>query len=135
MDPDAGSTPGHPAYRSHPGRPGSTRRTGRRLADGAEERRPVHEADPPDRRTAAGAGLVLAAVDLQGPVEVAALAVDVDVEGVEGGAALSEGGGHHGPGRREHPLDVGDPQPDAGPVAVQAGVPERLVGVDVADAG
>src|SRR5215217_6834766 len=54
-----------------------------RLADRAEEGRAVHEADPPDRRPAPGAGLALAPVHLQGPVEVPALAVDVDIEGVE----------------------------------------------------
>src|SRR4051794_903995 len=55
-----------------------------RLADRAEVGRTVHERDPPDRRTAAAAGLGLAAVDLQRTVEVAALPVDVDVERVEG---------------------------------------------------
>src|SRR4051794_14564674 len=91
MDPDAGSTPAYAGNRS------GTGPAGRRLADGAEERRAVHEADPPDRRTAARAGPPFAAVDLQGPVEVAALAVDVDVEGVERGAALPQRRGHHGP--------------------------------------
>src|SRR3954447_14238580 len=95
MDPDAGSSPGRLAHRSGPGRTGRMGRSGRRLADGAEERRAVHEADPPDRRTTARTGLVLAAVDLQRPVEVAALAVDVDVERVERRAALAEGRGHH----------------------------------------
>src|SRR5690348_16903829 len=54
------------------------------LAGAAEVRGPVHEADPPHRRTAPGARLPLLAVDLQRAVEVAALAVDVHVERVEG---------------------------------------------------
>src|SRR3954468_19504611 len=93
MDPDAGSTPAGRPDRSCAGSPWW------RLAGQAEERRTVHEADPPDRRTAARAGLPPAALALQGTVEVAALAVDVDVEGVEGGAALAERRGHHRAGR------------------------------------
>src|SRR6476619_3885104 len=62
-----------------------------RLAGRAEVRRAVHEGDPADRGAAARAGLVLLAVGVQRPVEVAALAVDVDVERVERRAALAEG--------------------------------------------
>src|SRR6478752_8083452 len=87
--------------RSRPAPPGG------RLADRAEERRTVHEDDPADRRTAAGAGLALAAVGLQGAVEVPALAVDVDVERVERGAALSQRLLHHLTAAGEDPLDVG----------------------------
>src|SRR5680860_287015 len=61
-----------------------------RLANGAEERGAVHEGDATDRRTAAGTGQGLAAIGLQGPVEVAALPIDVDVERVEGGPSLVE---------------------------------------------
>ena len=83
---------------------------------------------------AAVARLVLAAVGVQRAVEVAGLAVDVDVERVERGAALPQRRDHHGPGVVEQLGDLGTGQPVAGPLAVQPGAPQRLVGVDVADA-
>ena len=73
------------------------------LAARAEERRPVHELDPADRRAAAVAGLALAAVGVQRPVEVARLAVDVDVEGVEARPALRQSRAPSRPAPRRAP--------------------------------
>src|SRR5258708_15752211 len=53
-----------------------------RLAGWATERRTVHERVPPDWRAAPAAGLPGAAVGLQGPLEVPALPVHVDVAAV-----------------------------------------------------
>ena len=81
------------------------------------------------------ARLALAAVGVQRAVEVAGLAVDVDVERVERRPALAERLGHDVAGLVEHLADLLRGQPVPRPVAVQPGPPERLVGVDVADAG
>src|ERR1700712_3208153 len=81
------------------------------LADGAEERGSVHEGDPADRRTASQAGLTLAPVGLQRALEVAALPVDVDVERVEGGPALSARLEHHLTTTGQPPLRVRPAQP------------------------
>ncbi len=82
---------------------------------------------------AARARLALAPVHRQRTVEVAALAVDVDVERVEGRAA----GAHR---LAQHVADVAEQlqhlppgQRPAQPLAVQFRPPQRLVGVDVAD--
>ena len=61
----------------------AARHTGAGLAARAGVGGAVHERLPADRRAAARAGLALPPVDGQRPVEVAALAVDVDVERVE----------------------------------------------------
>src|SRR5262249_26552024 len=64
--------------------------------------RTVHERVPADRRAAPAAGLSGAAIGLQGPPEVPALPVHVDVEAVKGRAAglerLHQDAGH---GREE----------------------------------
>src|SRR6476660_1653381 len=99
--------------------PGPIARTGppgHRLADREEVGRAVHERDPPDRRTAAGAGPALLAVGVQRAVEVAGLAVDVDVERVEARAALAQRRRHHGAGLVQHLADLGARQPGAGPL-------------------
>src|SRR4029079_5527659 len=62
--------------------------SGAGLTGGAEVRRAVHERRAHDRRATARAGPSLLPVGPQGALEVAALAVDVDVERVEGRAAL-----------------------------------------------
>ena len=51
-------------------------------------RRPVHERLSPNRCTAPGTRLAFAPVDRQSAVEVAAGAIDVDIEGIEGRAAV-----------------------------------------------
>src|SRR3954471_16150784 len=66
-----------------------------RLAFRAVERRAVHELLPPHHRTAAPARLAFAAVGVQRPLEVAGLAVDVDIQRIERRAALAERVGHH----------------------------------------
>ena len=70
-------------------------RAGARLAARARVRRPVHERLAPDRRAAPAARLALPPVDGQRPVEVAALAVHVDVQRVEARAALAQRLPHH----------------------------------------
>ena len=105
------------------------------LAARAEERRAVHERDPPDRGAAAVAGQPLAAVGVQRPVEVAGLAVDVDVERVERRPAVDRGqpSSPRATGRAPT-LTCGRVSPGARPVTVHLRAPQRLVGVDVADA-
>src|SRR2546421_12451712 len=66
-----------------------------RLAARARVGRPVHERLAPDRAAAPGAGQALLAVDGERTVEVAGLAVDVDVERVERGAAGPQRVVHH----------------------------------------
>src|SRR5262245_38802407 len=80
----------------------SALRTWARLAFRAVERRPVHELLPPHHRAAAPARLTLAAVGVKRPVEVAGLAVHVDVQRVERRAALPQRVGHHLGGGVEH---------------------------------
>ena len=79
-------------------------------------------------------GLALAPVGVQRPVEVAGLAVDVDVERVEGRAALRQRVGHHVARVPDELAHLGGGEPVARTLAVDAGAPQRLVGVDVADA-
>src|SRR4051794_41827025 len=88
---------------------------GPRLAGGTGVRRAVHEPLTTDRRPAAGAGPALLPVDLQGPVEVAALPVDVDVERVEGGAPLVQRRRHHLPRTGQHAPDLAPRQPRTEP--------------------
>ena len=104
------------------------------LALRAEERGAVHERDPADRRTAARARQALLAVRRQRAVEVARLAVDVDVERVEAGAALTSASPSTS---RTWPSSSTTCPRRAGrrAVAVQPRPPQRLVGVDVADPG
>src|SRR6478609_1828685 len=56
------------------------------LALRAEERRPVHEDRPLDGPPAPRARLTFAPVSVEPPVEIAGLAVHIDVERVETGA-------------------------------------------------
>ena len=94
----------------------------------------VHEHVTADRRAAPAARLALAAVGLQRPVEVAALAVHVDVQRVEGRAAGLERLRQHVTDRLEQPGHLAALERLGRPGPVQPGVPQRLVGVDVADA-
>src|SRR5436309_53890 len=63
---------------------------GSRLAARAGERRPVHECLPADGRPAASAQLTLTPVHRERAVEVAALPVHVDVQGVEAGTTVGQ---------------------------------------------
>src|SRR5699024_1273330 len=74
-------------------------------------------------------------VDIERTVEVSGGAVDVDVEGVERRPSLLERVGHH---VTRMVQDLDHRRQGGGPgsaTAVDAGAPERLVGVDVAGAG
>ena len=82
-----------------------------------------------------GHGQPLLPVGRQAPVEVAALAVHVDVQGVEAGAALGERLGHDVAHRAEQAGHLRRGQPAARPTTVDPAAPQRLVGVDVPDAG
>ena len=90
-----------------------------RLADRAAVGGPVHERIAADQGAAPAARLAGPPVDVQRPVEVAALAVHVDVEAVEGGAAVRERLGEHvrdrmPSGRRSRPGAAGQsPAPSA----------------------
>ena len=77
--------------------------------------------------------MAFAAVDVQRAVEVAGLTVDVDVQRVERCTALAERLAHHLGGGIEHvpQLPTGEFLGDA--CTVDAGPPQRLVGVDIAD--
>ncbi len=77
---------------------------------------------------------MLASVGVEVPREVAALAVHVDVEAVEAGAADGERRGHHVPGAGQQERGLRAGQRRGRPVVVQLGAPQRLVGVDIADA-
>src|SRR3954451_6101242 len=90
---------------------------GTRLTYRAEVGRTVHEPLALDGGAAPRARPPLLAVDLQGPVEVAALPVDVDVQRVERGAALLQRRRHHVPHPGEHLPDLGGGQLGAEPVA------------------
>ena len=82
------------------------------------------------------ARLALAAVRVQRPVEVAALAVDVDVQRVEAGAARPRSPRRARPRTWPSSRAYRRPGQRVGrPGAVQLGPPQRLVGVDVADPG
>src|SRR5918998_2868416 len=88
-------------------------RPGRSLTPRAAVGGTVHEGLAADRCAAARARLAFPPVHGEGAVEVAAAAVDVDVEGVEGGATLAESVAHHLAGARDQllvqqsPLDSG----------------------------
>ena len=82
-----------------------------------------------------GHGQPLLPVGRQAPVEVAALAVHVHVQGVEAGAALGERLGHDVAHRAEQAGHLRRGQPAARPSTVDPAAPQRLVGVDVPDAG
>src|SRR5262245_15843161 len=97
--------------------------SGHRLTGRTEERRAVHELDPPDRRPAPVTRLALAAVGVQRAVEVPGLAVDVDVERVEAGPSLDQRRAHHGPRLGEHAAYVDRPQPVSWAVPVDPGPP------------
>ena len=78
--------------------------------------------------------LTFAAINVKGLRKVPRLAVDVDVLGVEARAALGEGLLEHGAHFGEKPCHGTCRQIGRGGLGVQAGSPQRLVGVDVADA-
>src|SRR6478752_3932815 len=105
-----------------------------RLAFRAVERRPVHELLPPHHRAAPWARLALTAVGIQGPVEVAGLAVDIDVQRVERRAALAQRITHHVGGGVEQLAQLRAGQRRRESRAIDLGPPQRFVGVDVADA-
>lgn len=107
----------------------------RSLAGGATKGRAVHEALPPDRRVAPRTGPTFLTVSIQGPREVARLAIDVDVERVEAGASLIEGRRHHRRRRVENGVDLDPAKSGARPLAVDTGGPQCLVGIDVAHPG
>ena len=73
-------------------------------------------------------------VDRERPVEVPGGAVHVDVQRVEAGPARRERLGHDLGGGVEHPGHLAASQGVGGAGVVQPRPPERLVGVDVADA-
>src|SRR4029077_11883359 len=104
------------------------------LAAGARERRAVHEVLAPDGRAAPRAGAPGLAAGGQRAVEVARGAVDVDVERVEARAALAERLAHHRGCVVEQLADARLGERARDPLAVQLRAPQRLVGVDVADA-
>src|SRR5699024_10984749 len=107
----------------------------RRLASRAEVGAPVHEVLAHHGRTAPRARQPGPSVDIERTVEVSGGAVDVDVEGVERRPSLLERVGHH---VTRMVQDLDHRRQGGGPgsaTAVDAGAPERLVGVDVADAG
>src|SRR6266545_5904689 len=116
-----------PARRDPPG-PGrlGTARSGPGLAAGAGVRGPVHEGLATDRGTAAAARFPLPSVDVERPVEVPALPVDVDVERVEAGTPVADRLGQHLPDVPEEPQRRRPGQPAGRPGAVQPGPPERL---------
>src|SRR5687767_6130250 len=99
------------------------------------ERRAVHERVTPDRGAAATTGLPLLPVHRERALEVAALAVDVDVERVERRAALGQRLDHHRADVPEQVVDLAGSQVPGVARVVQRGAPEGLVGVDVADTG
>ena len=108
----------------------------RTLAVRAEERRTVHEGVAADRGAAPRAGPVLLAVGVQRTVEVAGLAVDVDVQRVERGPADGQRLASSPRWRRSARVRADRPGHGGGrPRVVHLGPPERLVGVDVADPG
>lgn len=87
-----------------------------------------------DRSPAAAAGQPLTAVGVQGAVEVAGLAVDVDVQAVEAGATGDQGRVHHVPDVPQQLKRAGAGEAGRRALVVDAGPPQRLVRVDVADA-
>ncbi len=100
----------------------------------AEVRPAVHEALAHDRAAAARARQPGLAVGVERLREVAGGAVDVHVLRVEARAALGEGLAEHEPHLGEQGRRARAAQRAGRLVVVHAGRPERLVGVDVADA-
>ena len=130
---DAAAHPGGQPHRLPGASPAAVPRP--RLAVRAGVGRAVHERVAADQGTAARARLPRAAVDVQRPVEVAALPVDVDVQAVEGLVPpASSASANTSRTASISPADLGRAQPVSGPGEVQLGPPQRLVGVDVADA-
>src|ERR1700704_1589760 len=66
-----------------------------RLTPRTVERRTVHKPLTAYHRAAARAAFAFAPIGIQGSVEVARLAVDVDIQRIERGAALAECLAHH----------------------------------------
>src|SRR5690625_1362391 len=87
-----------------------------------------------DKSSAPGARLTVAPVDVQRPGEVPAAAVDVHVQLVETGASGLQGPLHHGGGLAQDGVCPALAERRPGRVEAGAGGPQRLVGVDVADA-
>ncbi len=104
------------------------------LAAGAEEGRAVHEGFTAHGGSAALAGQTLLPVHRERPVEVARLAVHVDVQRVEGRAARAQCFAHHVRGGGQHLARLRGGQAVGGAGPVQPRPPQGLVRVDVADA-
>src|SRR5690606_15898237 len=121
-------------YGRRAGGPGALRHGPRRpLTPGAVVAGPVHPGPAADRGAAAAAGQSFAAVGVQGAVEVAGFPVDVDVQAVEAGAAHRESGVHDVPDVSEEDEGARPGEGRGGAFVVDAGPPQRLVRVDVAD--
>ena len=103
------------------------------LAPRAEMGRPRADDDPLDRPPAARARLAGALVDLQALLH-RAIAVGRRVV-VDRAAATLDRLGQDGPDRVVQPSLVGRPERPGGPQRMEPRGPQRLVGVDVADAG
>src|SRR5262245_40930256 len=109
-------------------------RGGGGLAARAVMRRPAAQADDGDRGAAARARLALAAVDAKLFLVAARLAVAADVV-ADGRAAPVDRLAQHLRDRLAQAVGLGAAQVAAAPRGVQPGAEQRLVGVDVADAG
>src|SRR4051812_16700479 len=121
---------------SGPGNTGTSRHRPaprRPLAGGAEEARAVHEGDPPDRSAAARARPPRLAVDGQRAIEIAALAVHVHVQRIEGRPPGPQRLLEHPAHLRQQGRDGGAGQGRRAPGAVHPGPPQGFVGGDVAD--
>ena len=145
----AGRQPDRPLPRQlGPATSGPTRAAGHRPQDGrralavgraqplaprAEMRGTRADDDPLDRPSTARAGLAGPLVDLQALLH-RAIAVGRRVV-VDRAPATLDGLGQHGPDRVVQPSFVGRPERPGGPQRMEPRRPQRLVGVDVADAG
>src|SRR6188472_3154765 len=96
--------------------------------------RPVHERDTHDRVPAPRARLAGASVGIERVREVARLTVHVDVLRIETRPALGQRLLEDGAHVREQPIDRSRGEGAGGCLGMDAGEPESLVGVDVADA-
>ena len=103
------------------------------LAPRAEVRRTRADDDPLDRPPAARARLAGALIDLQAFLH-RAIAVGRRVV-VDRAPATLDRLGQHGPDRVVQASFVGRPERPGGPQRMEPGRPQRLVGIDVADAG